>query len=75
MFVPARILRGQPLHGPCLSSILKNQWQVVDFKLADSMAPHMGVAILQQILLRDARAIHNVASKLTFKGLSANFRY
>ncbi len=75
MFVPARILRGQLLHETCLSLFLKNQWQVVDFKLADIMAPHMDVAILQQIQLCYIHAIHNMAIKLTFKGLSANFRY
>ncbi len=38
------------------------------------IAPHTNVVILQQSVLRGVHAYHNVASKLTFKGVSANFR-
>ena len=73
VFLRPGILLSYPFPISCLPSILKTRWQVVDSWHGGAFLRQIVVVILQQQGSRCVRAFPNVASKLTFNGVSAKF--
>jgi hypothetical protein len=72
-FLRPGVLLSYPFPISCLPSILKKRWQVVDLWPGGAFLRQTIVVISQQQGFRCVRAFHNVASKWTFNGVSANF--
>lgn len=73
VFLRPGILLIYPFSLSCLLSILTKRWQVVDSRPEGPFLRWIIVVILQHQDLSCVRAFHNVASKLTFNGVSAKF--
>jgi len=73
VFLRPGMLLSYPFPISCLPSILKKRWQVIDSQPGRTFLLQNIVVISQQHDFRCLRDFHNVASKLTFNGVSANF--